>query len=107
MIDYALWEVIENGATLPKTTAVEGVEKEGSILLMAMRLLVLISPKWSAITATRGDILQESVELHEIKTTRTSKAQEGVFLWKHLLPQLWCHVSGLGICLSNQAKEEA
>ncbi|GJT06459.1 ribonuclease H-like domain-containing protein [Tanacetum coccineum] len=28
-----------------------------SLLLMAMRLLVLISPKWSATTATRGDIL--------------------------------------------------
>ncbi|GKC12496.1 hypothetical protein Tco_1009278 [Tanacetum coccineum] len=28
MIDYALWEVIENGATLPKTTTVEGVMKE-------------------------------------------------------------------------------
>ncbi|GJT74034.1 hypothetical protein Tco_1033320 [Tanacetum coccineum] len=27
MIDYALWEVIENGATLPKTTIMEGVEK--------------------------------------------------------------------------------
>ncbi|GJU80182.1 hypothetical protein Tco_1282547 [Tanacetum coccineum] len=27
MIDYALWEVIENGATLPKITVVEGVEK--------------------------------------------------------------------------------
>ncbi|GJW90396.1 hypothetical protein Tco_0167949 [Tanacetum coccineum] len=27
MIDYALWEVIENGATLPKTTVVKGVEK--------------------------------------------------------------------------------
>ncbi|GJW79337.1 ribonuclease H-like domain-containing protein [Tanacetum coccineum] len=27
MIDYALWEVIENGATLPKTVVVEGVEK--------------------------------------------------------------------------------
>ncbi|GJS21155.1 hypothetical protein Tco_0449787 [Tanacetum coccineum] len=27
MIDYALWEVIENGATLPKTSVVEGVEK--------------------------------------------------------------------------------
>ncbi|GKB00134.1 ribonuclease H-like domain-containing protein [Tanacetum coccineum] len=26
MIDYALWEVIENGATLPKTQMVEGVE---------------------------------------------------------------------------------
>ncbi|GJW14438.1 hypothetical protein Tco_0018571 [Tanacetum coccineum] len=31
MIDYALWEVIENGATLPKTTVVEGVEKVMSI----------------------------------------------------------------------------
>ncbi|GKC62535.1 ribonuclease H-like domain-containing protein [Tanacetum coccineum] len=27
MIDYALWEVIENDATLPKTSVVEGVEK--------------------------------------------------------------------------------
>ncbi|GJV19851.1 hypothetical protein Tco_1368871 [Tanacetum coccineum] len=27
MTDYALWEVIANGATLPKTTVVEGVEK--------------------------------------------------------------------------------
>nr|GEZ97826.1 ribonuclease H-like domain-containing protein [Tanacetum cinerariifolium] len=25
MIDYALWEVIENGATLPKTKVMEGV----------------------------------------------------------------------------------
>ncbi|GKB77956.1 retrovirus-related pol polyprotein from transposon TNT 1-94 [Tanacetum coccineum] len=28
MINYALWEVIENGATLPKTTIVEGVMTE-------------------------------------------------------------------------------
>ncbi|GJZ98416.1 hypothetical protein Tco_0670869 [Tanacetum coccineum] len=28
MIDYALWEVIENGATLPKTKIVEGVMTE-------------------------------------------------------------------------------
>ncbi|GKB98875.1 hypothetical protein Tco_0985012 [Tanacetum coccineum] len=28
MIDYALWEVIENGASLPKTTIVEGVVTE-------------------------------------------------------------------------------
>ncbi|GKF81099.1 hypothetical protein Tco_0239701 [Tanacetum coccineum] len=27
MINYALWEVIENGNTAPKTTVVEGVEK--------------------------------------------------------------------------------
>ncbi|GKF34095.1 hypothetical protein Tco_0107295, partial [Tanacetum coccineum] len=25
LIDYALWEVIENGATFPKTTILEGV----------------------------------------------------------------------------------
>nr|GEW08563.1 hypothetical protein [Tanacetum cinerariifolium] len=28
MMDYALWEVIENGATLPKTHVMEGVTKE-------------------------------------------------------------------------------
>ncbi|GJV89361.1 hypothetical protein Tco_1533299 [Tanacetum coccineum] len=27
MIDYALWDVIENGNSIPKTTVVEGVEK--------------------------------------------------------------------------------
>ncbi|GJS57982.1 hypothetical protein Tco_0652766 [Tanacetum coccineum] len=27
MIDYALWEVIENGASLPKIAVVEGVKK--------------------------------------------------------------------------------
>nr|GEV77321.1 ribonuclease H-like domain-containing protein [Tanacetum cinerariifolium] len=52
----------------------------------------LNSPKWSATTATRGDTLLGSAELQEIKTTSTRKAQEGVCLWKHLLPQLWCHV---------------
>ncbi|GKD84046.1 hypothetical protein Tco_1350885, partial [Tanacetum coccineum] len=40
----------------------------------------------------RGDILLGSAELQEIKTTRTRKAQEEVCMWKHLLPQLWCHV---------------
>ncbi|GJX56508.1 hypothetical protein Tco_0286405 [Tanacetum coccineum] len=43
----------------------------------AMRLLVLISLKWSATTATRGDILLRSAKLQEIKTTRTRKSQEG------------------------------
>nr|GEV98450.1 hypothetical protein [Tanacetum cinerariifolium] len=65
---------------------------EGSSLLMAMRQLVLISPMWSATTATRGDILLGSAELQEIKTTSTRKAQERVCLWKQLIPQLWCHV---------------
>ncbi|GJZ07152.1 hypothetical protein Tco_0540945 [Tanacetum coccineum] len=42
-----------------------------------MRALDLISPKWSAITATKWDTLSESAELQGIKTTRTEKAQEG------------------------------
>ncbi|GJT88298.1 hypothetical protein Tco_1070015 [Tanacetum coccineum] len=45
-------------------------------------------PKWSATTATRRDILLKSIELQEIKTTRTRKAQEGLCLWKHPLLQL-------------------
>ncbi|GJS55883.1 zf-CCHC domain-containing protein [Tanacetum coccineum] len=43
MINYALWEVIENGATLPKTAVVEGVEilkfnsiKDAKLLLEAV-----------------------------------------------------------------------
>ncbi|GJQ95396.1 hypothetical protein Tco_0006535 [Tanacetum coccineum] len=59
---------------------------------MAMLTMRARSPKWSATTATRGDILLGSAELQEIKTTRTRKAQEGVCLWKYLLLQLWCHV---------------
>nr|GEU42685.1 ribonuclease H-like domain-containing protein [Tanacetum cinerariifolium] len=65
--------------------------KEGSLLLMEMRLLVLINPIWSATIATRHDILLGSAELQEIKTTSTRKAQEGVCMWKQLILQLWCH----------------
>ncbi|GJY91045.1 retrovirus-related pol polyprotein from transposon TNT 1-94 [Tanacetum coccineum] len=49
-----------------------------------------IIPKWSATTATRGDILLGNVELQEIKTTRTRKAKEGLCLWKTTNSQLWC-----------------
>nr|GEU38413.1 ribonuclease H-like domain-containing protein [Tanacetum cinerariifolium] len=34
MIDYALWEVIENGVTLPKTKVVEGVTTEMPITIV-------------------------------------------------------------------------
>ncbi|GKD83630.1 hypothetical protein Tco_1350469 [Tanacetum coccineum] len=57
---------------------------------IAMRILALTSPKWSATTATRRDILLGNAELQGIKTTRTRKVLEGIHLWK--LPQLWCHV---------------
>nr|GFB34197.1 hypothetical protein [Tanacetum cinerariifolium] len=44
---------------------------------MAMRLLALICPKWSATTATKRDTLLGSAELHEMKITSTRKAHEG------------------------------
>ncbi|GJR40640.1 hypothetical protein Tco_1216324, partial [Tanacetum coccineum] len=52
---------------------------EGSLLLKAMRLLVLIVPKtkWNVTTTTIGDIFAKGVKLQEIKTTRR-KAQERV-----------------------------
>ncbi|GJS63003.1 hypothetical protein Tco_0677567 [Tanacetum coccineum] len=49
---------------------------KGGLKSIAMRILALTSLKWSATTATRGDILLRSAELQEIKTTRR-KAQEG------------------------------
>ncbi|GJX83567.1 hypothetical protein Tco_0333048 [Tanacetum coccineum] len=55
---------------------------------MAIRLLVLISPKWSATTAIRGDILLGSAKLQEIKITRTRKSQEGVQR-KDLIKHSW------------------
>ncbi|GJZ21200.1 hypothetical protein Tco_0558239 [Tanacetum coccineum] len=47
---------------------------EGSLLLMAMRPLVLTSTKWSATAAIKEDILVGNTELKELKTTRTRKA---------------------------------
>ncbi|GJS42811.1 hypothetical protein Tco_0567854 [Tanacetum coccineum] len=51
MIDYALWEVIKNGATLPKTAVVEGVEKVMPITSAedkAQRRLELLKRNFSA-----------------------------------------------------------
>ncbi|GJU80195.1 zf-CCHC domain-containing protein [Tanacetum coccineum] len=69
------------------------------LTVMAIGTMVLISPKWSAKTSTRGVILLGSAELQEIKTTKTRKAKEGVCLWKHLfLRLLWfVHCDGLVI----------
>ncbi|GJY25409.1 hypothetical protein Tco_0400135, partial [Tanacetum coccineum] len=99
---YSLSSIIisrgsSSGCSTMKSARIYPLTDEGSLLLMAMRLLVLISLKWSATTTTRGDILLGSAELQEIKTTRTRKAQEGVCLWKHLLPQ-FVSVMGLWIC---------
>ncbi|GKB72910.1 hypothetical protein Tco_0934322, partial [Tanacetum coccineum] len=63
MIDYALWEVIENGATFPKTTTVEGVvivmpittakEKAQRRLEDAKKLLEAVEMRFGGNAATR------------------------------------------------------
>nr|GEY65006.1 hypothetical protein [Tanacetum cinerariifolium] len=63
MIDYALWEVIENGATLPITKVVEGVitetpittveEKAQKRLEDAKKLLEAIEKRFGGNTATK------------------------------------------------------
>ncbi|GKC24383.1 hypothetical protein Tco_1026533 [Tanacetum coccineum] len=47
MIDYALWEVIKNDATLPKTTTVEGVVTD------AKKLLEAVEKRFGGNAATR------------------------------------------------------
>nr|GFA53400.1 hypothetical protein [Tanacetum cinerariifolium] len=40
----------------------------------------------------KRDTLQGNAGLQGTYKTKIRKAQEGVCQWKHLLPQLWCHV---------------
>ncbi|GJX17927.1 hypothetical protein Tco_0218759 [Tanacetum coccineum] len=48
---------------------------------------------WSATTCHGWDIFaMGGLELQEtLRQQKQGQAQEGVCLWKHLLPQLWCH----------------
>nr|GEU32623.1 ribonuclease H-like domain-containing protein [Tanacetum cinerariifolium] len=73
--------------------------KEGSSILMGMRLSPLIKPRWNVTIAVRGATLQENVEHQEHKTTRTGRAQEGMCLLKLLTPQLWCVVMVLEVMI--------
>nr|GEX57229.1 hypothetical protein [Tanacetum cinerariifolium] len=54
MIDYALWEVIENGATLPKTQVVEGVTKlKLNSIKDAKQLLEAVKKRFDGNAATK------------------------------------------------------
>ncbi|GKC50768.1 hypothetical protein Tco_1073513 [Tanacetum coccineum] len=52
----------------------------------------------------RRDIWLGNAELQGIKTTRTRKVLEGIYLWKLPLPQLWFHVMVLVSNNSNCSK---
>ncbi|GJX31420.1 hypothetical protein Tco_0241275 [Tanacetum coccineum] len=54
MIDYALWEVIENGATLPKTIMVEGVMTlKFNSIKDAKQLLEVVEKRFGGNVATK------------------------------------------------------
>ncbi|GKA28909.1 hypothetical protein Tco_0715154 [Tanacetum coccineum] len=54
MIDYALWEVIKNGATLPKTVVVKGVEKlKFNSIKDAKKLLEAIEKRFGGNAVTK------------------------------------------------------
>ncbi|GKD64526.1 hypothetical protein Tco_1306634 [Tanacetum coccineum] len=54
MIDYALWEVIENGETLPKTTTVEGVViLKFNFIKDAKKLLEAVKKRFGGNAATK------------------------------------------------------
>ncbi|GJR24385.1 uncharacterized mitochondrial protein-like protein [Tanacetum coccineum] len=69
MIDYVLWEVIENGATLPKTTTVEGVVIVMPIITTeekdAKKLLEAVEKRFGGNATTRKtqrNILKQQYE---------------------------------------------
>ncbi|GJV99166.1 putative ribonuclease H-like domain-containing protein [Tanacetum coccineum] len=66
MIDYALWEVIENGATLLKTTTVEGVVTlKFNSIKDAKKLLEAVEKRfcWNAATRkTQRNLLKQQYE---------------------------------------------
>nr|GEU34739.1 hypothetical protein [Tanacetum cinerariifolium] len=81
MIDYALWEVIENGATLPKTKVVEGVitkmpittaEEKAQRRLEASKVLELLEEK----------LLQEDVNPKLLKSL-SPKWNTHVVVWRN------------------------
>nr|GEZ32960.1 reverse transcriptase domain, reverse transcriptase zinc-binding domain protein [Tanacetum cinerariifolium] len=87
MIDYSLWEVIENGATLPKPQVMEGVttvmpittvkekaQRRNKVDLDTMSMDDLYNNLKSATTTTSGDILLRSAELQEIKTMSSRRS---------------------------------
>ncbi|GJV70885.1 hypothetical protein Tco_1490880 [Tanacetum coccineum] len=66
MIDYALWEVIENGATLPKTTTMEGVVTlKFNSIKDAKKLLEAVEKRFggnAAAKKTKRNLLKQQYE---------------------------------------------
>ncbi|GJW94329.1 ribonuclease H-like domain-containing protein [Tanacetum coccineum] len=81
MIDYALWEVIENGATLPKTKIIEGVMTEMPITTAEEKAQRRLKVK------ARSTLMMDIPNEHQLKfnsikdTKKLLKAVEKRFGW--------------------------
>ncbi|GKA89978.1 hypothetical protein Tco_0811790 [Tanacetum coccineum] len=69
MIDYALWEVIENGATLPKTTIVEGVVTKMPITTTGEKAQRRLEVK-ARSTLTMGITNEHQLKFNSIKDAK-------------------------------------
>ncbi|GJX79665.1 hypothetical protein Tco_0327814 [Tanacetum coccineum] len=69
MIDFALWEVIENGATLPKTQMVEGVMKVMPITTAEEKATRRLEVK-ARITLMMGIPNEHQLKFSSIKDTK-------------------------------------
>ncbi|GJV46544.1 hypothetical protein Tco_1431080, partial [Tanacetum coccineum] len=104
MIDYALWEVIENENTAPKTTVVEGVKKvilpttaeekaQKRLEVKAKSTLMMVIPnehqlKFNSIKDAK--LLLEAIEKRFDRNAATKKNQRNL-LKQHLSPEWNTH----------------
>nr|GEU60287.1 retrovirus-related Pol polyprotein from transposon TNT 1-94 [Tanacetum cinerariifolium] len=80
MIDYALWEVIENGATLPKTQVVEGViTLKFNSIKDAKQLLEVVEKRFGRNAATKKIQMNLLKQQYENFTALSSEMLDQTF----------------------------
>ncbi|GKD92144.1 hypothetical protein Tco_1371981 [Tanacetum coccineum] len=92
MIDYALWEVIENGNTAPKTTVVEGVEKLKFNSIKDAKLLMEAIEKRLGGNAATKKTQRNLVNLLELLGETISQEDMNQKLLRSLSPEWNTHV---------------
>ncbi|GKD68528.1 hypothetical protein Tco_1322618 [Tanacetum coccineum] len=90
LIDYALWEVIENGATLPKTTTVEATRNTQRNLLK-QQYKNFTTPSSEMLDQT-FDRLQKFVSQLELLDEKLSQEDVNQKLLRSLSPEWNTHV---------------
>ncbi|GJS64855.1 hypothetical protein Tco_0679419 [Tanacetum coccineum] len=84
MIDYALWEVIDNGATLPKTVVVEGVEKlKFNSIKDAKLLLEAVEKRFGRNVATKKTQRNLLKQQYENLPARNLRCSYHAVMWRN------------------------